>query len=166
MGERIELQEQPSACQLHRAGRPARAAAPGSSLQPRCTFTLLRTPACLSHSLCTCLYGAAPPHPFSIFYCSPLLPHPASPDPTTHTRRPSHPHQGPPAAAPVSGAASGSAAAVPAQPAQTGGEGRWDYPPALRSRAPPRMGVASLKPSPQRLTLLPVSPTQAQLNGF
>lgn len=166
MGERPKLQEQPSACQRQRAGRPARASAPGSSLQPRCTFTLLRTPAFLSHSLCTCLCGAAPPQPFSIFHCSPHLPHPASPDPSIHTRRPSHPHQGPPAAAPASGAASGSAAAVSAQPAQTGGEGRWVDPPALRSRAPPRMGVARLRPSPQCLTLSPVSPTQAQLKGF
>ncbi|CAI9151341.1 unnamed protein product, partial [Rangifer tarandus platyrhynchus] len=86
-----------------------------------------------------------------VFYCSPLLPHPASPNPSIHTRRPSHPHQGLPAAAPASGAALGSAAAVPAQPAQTGGEGRWDDPPALRSRAPSRMGVASPRPSPQRL---------------
>lgn len=106
------------------AGRHGpRLQAPGSSLQPRCTFTLLRTPACLSHSLCTCLYGAAPPQPFSIFYCSPHLPQPASPDPSIHTRRPSHPHRGPPAAAPASGAASGSAAAVPAQPADWRGGG-------------------------------------------
>lgn len=133
------------------AGRPAGTGpAPGSRLQPTAAVHLhpgLRTPACLSHSLHLSLWCSSTP---ALLYFL-LLPSPAP------TREPSiHPSTPagrvirtgvPPAAAPASGAASGSAAAVPAQPADWREGGRDDLP-ALRSRAPPRMGVARSDPAP------------------
>lgn len=114
--------------------------------RPRCTCA--GTPC---SSILSALVPITQPPPRSSsmqLHCSPLPPPPLSSVP-----RPSPPHQGPPPAAAAAG--SSSAPKVPAGPhrLEGGGEGgRWDNPPALRSRAPSRMGVAWLRPSPQRLT--------------
>lgn len=168
MGERPKLQEQPSACQLQR-GRPAGTGL-GSRLQAPAYSRGAPSPCCEHQHVCpilSALVSMVQLHPSpSLFFTAPLTcPNPRAPiHPSTpagqailtgvllQPLRRLEPHPAPRLRSPPS--------------PQTGGEGGWDDLPALRSRAPPRMGVARLRPSPQRLTLSPVSPTQAQLKGF
>lgn len=109
------------------------------------------TPLCRS-ILSTLVYHSATTPPLFIFTAP-------SPDPPCAHARPSPPHSStplcrallttvllqplPPRAPRLPG---------PRPSPQTGGEGRRDNPPALRSRAPSRVGVAWLRPGPQRLT--------------
>lgn len=89
-GKRTELQEHPSACQLHRAGRPARTSAPGSGLRAPAYSRGAPSPCCEHQHVCpilsalVCMVQLQPTPSLFIFYCSPLLPHPASPNPSIH----------------------------------------------------------------------------------
>lgn len=124
--------------------QPGRSARIEPGLQPTAAVHLHPAPrTCMSfHSLCSCLHRPAttPPLVYSFFTAPPLLPHPTCPIPPATPK--GHPHQGPPATAPQRRRGSSVAPTDPAQPTQTGGEGRWHNRPALRSRAPSRMGGA------------------------
>lgn len=143
-------------------GRPAQTPS-GSSRQPRCAFTRLRTLTRQS-ILCTCLYDPATTPP--LLYSFAPLPSPAPsrrPHLFMHAYRLSSPHRSPPASAPGVGLLRG--ARGPARPADWRG-GALGQPPALRSRAPSRMGVAWLKPSLQRLTSCLCQPPRSSSQLF
>ena len=132
---------------------PGRPASTDPELRPPATVHVHPAPKTSAsiHSLRTCLYHPAttPPLLYSFFTANLSCPTPRA--------QSVHPHPQDEPSSPGSSCNRSSvcsfAARVPARPAQTGGEGGWDNPPpALRSRAPSRMGVAWLRPSPQRLT--------------
>lgn len=104
----------PSACQLQR-GRPAGTGL-GSRLQAPAYSRGAPSPCCEHQHVCPILsalsHGAAPPPALLYFLLLLTCPNPRAPDPSIHTRRPSHPHRGPPSRL-ASGAASGSAAGGP-----------------------------------------------------
>lgn len=132
-----------------RGGRTEHPERPAAGLQPRCAFTL-RGPRCVGPFSPRLSIIQSPPRPYSSLLPPPQA-HPACPH-----ARPIHPH---PCAEPSSPRSSCSRHRLglrgsrgPRPSPQTGGEGRWDNPPSLRSRAPSRMGVAWLRPGPQHLT--------------
>lgn len=133
-------------------GRMEHPERPAAGLQPRCASTL-RGPRCVGPFSPRLSIIQPPPRPYSF-----LLPPPQT-HPARQHARPSPPHS----STPLCRALLTTVLLQPLPPRtprlpgprpspQTGGEGRRDNPPALRSRAPSRVGVAWLRPGPQRLT--------------
>lgn len=75
VGEKTELQEQPSACLLHRAGRPARTSGPGSRLQPTAAVHLhpaANTSMSVPFSLHLSVWCSSTPPLLCSFFTAPL----------------------------------------------------------------------------------------------
>lgn len=110
-----------AAVPLHPAGARVPSFLPALVYHPVTTPPLFIFTAPSPAPPCCAIHSSTPPGPalLTAVLLQPLRPWGCSEAPTVHARPGSPPF-----------------------PAQTGGEGREDYPPALRSRAPSRMGVA------------------------
>lgn len=147
MGERTE---QPSSCQLRLAVGPA---GTDPELRPPATVHVHPAPKTSAsiHSLPICLYHPAtsPPLLYSFFTANLSCPTPRAPTrPSTPTGRAILTRV---LLQPLQRLLLRSSGPRPACTDWRGGE-LGQPAPALRSRAPSRMGVAWLRPSPQRLT--------------